>query len=121
MNNVRIMYLRDNANRPVACLAITFQRSRGEVLYNYTVQNPVDSYDKMLGRQLAIGRMVETPFKVKVNKEANMHEVSYAVLTDMVSPAGAKTTPTRAYKAAQRWLNDVEQGANSFEIFCEEM
>lgn len=98
---MRIMYLRDSQDRPVGCLAIRLIRSRGIAEYNYTVQNPVDDFDRTLGRQLAIGRMVEKPKTVKIGKDANMHEISHAVMSDLVSTKG---TPTRAVKAAQHWL-----------------
>jgi hypothetical protein len=103
MNNMRIMYLRDSSDRPVGCLAIRLIRSRGVAEYNYSVQNPVDNFERAMGRQLAIGRMVEAPLSVRISKNVDMHQVSLAVMTDLSSTKGA---PTRAVKAAQQWLKN---------------
>lgn len=112
MTNLRIMYLRDSSGRPLGCLAIRLIRSRGVAEYQYSVQNPVDDYERVLGRQLAIGRMVESPFTAKISKNASMHEVSHAVMSDLIA---CKGTPTRAVKAAQNWL----QTARSSELIVD--
>lgn len=103
MTNMRIMYLRDSSDRPVGCLAIRLIRSRGVAEYNLSVQNPVDNFERAMGRQLAIGRMVESPLSVRISKSADMHQVSHAVMNDIVATKGA---PTRAVKAAQQWLKN---------------
>ena len=103
MNNaIRVTYLRDEVQRPIGCVVIQLHRAKGLIDYQYTVQNPRDDFNRKIGRQLAIGRLVEDPISIIINKDADMHDISHAVMSDLLL---AKDTPTRAFKAAKSWLN----------------
>jgi hypothetical protein len=97
----RIMYLRNNKKQPIGCLAVKLDRAKGLAFYNFSIQNPIDDFDRSIGRQLALGRMVESPLSVKIEKDANMHEVSYSIMTDLIK---RDVSPIRAVKAAKHWL-----------------
>jgi len=105
MSNTRIMFLRDANDRPVGCLAISVDRRNHRVDYGISVLNPADKFDRKMARQLAIGRMVETPFHtylMKKDKELNMHHISDCVMMHVAYVSGA---PSRAVKAAKYWLD----------------
>ena len=101
MDKFRIMFLRDKANQPVGCVAITLNKTSTKAKFNLTTLNPVDDFDRKLARQLAIGRAVEDPMVVTLPKDASIHDVSAAV---MKSIGESKTIPDRSRKAARRWL-----------------
>ncbi len=101
----RIMYLRDRSANPVGCIAIKLlnhgELNRCLIMYQTSVLNPLDRFDRPLARQLALGRMVEKPLTVRVPADPSMHEVTSAVMRDIASDSGQ---PTRARLAARRWL-----------------
>lgn len=123
----RIKYLRDKNKFPVACLAIylptlnkkkaskkvtskkkvaskkvTSKKSKKTRLsYQFSVLNPNDLFNKEMGRQLALGRLVEKPHYVSVLGSVNKHKITEAVLNDLLTQSGV---PGRALKAARQWL-----------------
>jgi hypothetical protein len=97
----RIMYLRSETGHPVGCLAIQLNRHEGQISYALSVLNPRDRFNRAVARQLALGRLVEEPLKVKINREATMHDISEAVMKDIIK---FKDAPTRAVKAARLWV-----------------
>lgn len=103
MTDYRIQFLRDASFHPVGCVAISVNRLRGELQYQYSVLNPSDDFNRKLARQLALGRLVENPIKLPLSRDANMHEISTVVMTDLEHSDNA---PSRAVKAAKLWLND---------------
>ncbi len=98
----RIMYLRSENGHPVGCLAIQLARHTGTVSYQMSVLNPRDNFNRAVARQLALGRLLEEPINLKINKEATMHDISEAVMKDIVK--FYKSAPTRAIKAARLWV-----------------
>jgi hypothetical protein len=97
----RIMYLRSDNGHPVGCLAIQLNRHSGQISYALSVLNPKDRFNRPVARQLALGRLLEEPLKVDVNREATMHDISEAVMKDILR---YKDAPTRAIKAARLWI-----------------
>lgn len=97
----RIMYLRSEIGHPVGCLAIQLNRHDGQISYGLSVLNPRDRFNRAVARQLALGRLVEEPFKVNISREATMHDISEAVMKDILK---YKDAPTRAIKAARLWV-----------------
>lgn len=109
MNNQsknRVMYLRDQHNHPVACVYMNFDRKNGQVNYGLSVLNPQDNFKRSVARQLAIGRMYESPKTVKVTPDANNHVVATAVVLQLIQESAS--TPSRAVKAARRWLSKAQ-------------
>ena len=102
----RIQYLKDENGHYVGCIAIqehpeNHDDSRYLVEYRVSSLHPTDSFDKDVGRQLAIGRMVEAPYCVYVSKNPSMHEVSIVIMRDI---ARDSTLPSRVRRAARIWL-----------------
>lgn len=110
--NHRIMYLRDRSGNPVGCIAIKLlphvEYDRQLVVYQTSILNPLDQFDRAFARQLALGRMVEKPLTVRVISDPSMHEITSEVMRDIASDSGQ---PTRARQAAKRWLRhgDTDQ------------
>jgi hypothetical protein len=101
----RIQYLREANGHLVGCIAIVEHPHQGGfyslVEYRVSVLNPEDQFDKSVARQLALGRLVEAPFTVRVPAHPTMHEVGAAIMKDIARDSGA---PSRARRAAKIWL-----------------
>jgi len=105
----RVQYLKDANGHYVGCIAIReHEAAPGErfalVEYRVSVRNPEDEFDKDVARQLALGRMVEAPYTVRVPAHPNLHEVSAAIMKDITRDVGV---PSRAKRAAKLWLRRV--------------
>lgn len=101
----RIQFLRDPNGQPVGCVAIRVRQvtvKRTLIEYQYSVLNPLDRFDRRLARQLALGRMVEAPYTTTVHASPSRHDITVAVMENIVSDSSA---PSRAVKAAKLWLN----------------
>jgi hypothetical protein len=107
----RIMYLRGSNGHPVGCLAIEANKQDATVKYNMSVLNPTDKFNRSIAKQIAVGRLesvallVTPKTRVKGTEEPTVHDVSYAVMQDIVMK-GVKNYPARAVKAAKLWLNN---------------
>jgi hypothetical protein len=98
----RIMYLRNLSGNPVGCLAIRLNPRTQFVEYQLSVLNPLDRFDRKVARQLALGRLAESPLTLRVPRNPTMYDISVAVMRDMVNSG---TAPSRAVKAAKLWLS----------------
>lgn len=102
----RVQYLKDANGHYVGCIAI---RERPElqsgdryaVEYRVSTVNPLDAFDKDVGRQLALGRMLEAPYIVHVAHHPSMHEVGVVIMRDIAKDS---TLPSRVRRAAKNWL-----------------
>lgn len=107
--DTRIMFLRNaphpdhRLGSPCGCLAISVDRRNHRLSYQYSVLNPADQFNRKLARQLAIGRLVESPITIACPRSENlsMHNISWIVMSHL---AGSKA-PVRAIKAANNWLD----------------
>ena len=101
----RIMFLRNNAGHPIGCVAIQINRKQRTLQYGYSVLNPADKFDRKVARQLALGRLMESPIEISVMREdLNMHEITRSIMRSLVL---SNKTPARAVRAAKLWLNFV--------------
>lgn len=111
-DSYRVMYLRSSypvvdgrltSGQPVGCVAIRVDGRK--VSYGLSVQNPADSFNRAVARELAVARLKENPVTLTVvsllNSELDMHDITEAV---MVSLASEKDVPNRAIKAAKVWM-----------------
>lgn len=103
----RIQYLREANGHLIGCIALKEHDLKGGfyslVEYRVSVLNPEDQFDKGVARQLALGRLVEAPFTVRVPVHPTMHEVGAAIMKDIARDSDA---PSRARKAAKLWIRD---------------
>lgn len=95
------MYLRDKNGWTVGCVAMLLQSKERQVGFQLSVVNPADKFERVLARQLALGRLVEQPYFVSLPRQYNAHDISEAV---MVAIRNNSALPTRAREAARRWL-----------------
>lgn len=107
----RIQYLKDENGRYVGCIALqerVAHKGSKTVLVEYRIStvNPTDTFDKDVARQLAIGRLIEAPFTVRVRAHANMYEISSVIMKDIAADSAA---PSRTRRAAKHWLRTNSQ------------
>lgn len=101
----RVMFLRDEKGQPVGCLAIGLTSKQRVVKYQVSVLNPIDRFDRKIARLVALGRLVESPFTAVLADETDvsMHQISRDVMMHL---AYNKEVPSRASRAARRWLRN---------------
>lgn len=113
-NSIRFMYVRDSEWNPIGCLAITVDRKRNRAQYGLSMRNPKDAsdkdgrrvrFDRDYAQQMALVNLAADPDvkRAYIAKEANMHQITSAVMMDIVARG---TAPSGAMKHAKRWLED---------------
>jgi hypothetical protein len=114
-SNHRIMFLRDKSGQPVGCIAIVVSEKKSRVRYQISVLNPSDKFDRDLARHIALGRLVEKPFEIKLNGQLNQIVITKEVMNALKANEGV---PMRARKAATLWLDSIptDQCAGYIEI-----
>jgi len=100
-NQTRFMYLRDNNNQPVGCLAVQYDKDSGSTSYQVSTLNPHDRFDRARGRTIAEARLAKRPKSLTVQAKT-LHEVYRAVLENLKAD---KEFPLRTVEAAKAWLN----------------
>ena len=106
MSNHKIMFLRGKANHPVGCIAIDldFLKDRSvpkSIYFQVSTLNPMDSFNRKVARQLAIGRLAESPITIEDIDCTSVHNVIRAVMEYI---AADSTLPKRSRNAAKNWL-----------------
>ena len=101
--NFRIMFLRGSNNHPVGCIAMRL--GGNSVAYQVSTLNPVDKFNRRVARQLALGRLLESPFLIQANA-SNIHETVRSVMQDI---SRNKSVSNRARICAARWINSAKQ------------
>lgn len=103
----RIMYLRLANDRPVGCVAISVDKRNHRIHYQVSALNPADRFDRKVARQLALGRLVESPLPVPLprGEEVSMHLITEVVMRHL----SKSNAPGRAIKAAKLWLRGLNQ------------
>jgi hypothetical protein len=97
------MFLRNVDERPVGCVVINVDRHLKRIEYQVSTLNPLDHFKRDVARQLAMGRLVEAPFRMWLPNKAGLHEISRRVMTHL---AANKALPSRSRKAAKQWLSN---------------
>jgi len=101
------MFLRDVKGQPVGCLAIGLDRKKHHAVYQLSVLNPADRFNRKMARHLALGRLMETPVSIPLQrgKDLTKHHISNVVMSHLAK----SKAPTRAVKAAKQWLRMAQQ------------
>jgi len=100
----RFMFLRTDSGFPVACVAMKYSKA-GMVTYGVSTQHPKDRFNRKLARDLALGRLVSSPWiAVVLGQNPSAHDISRAVVSDLLKKA---VLPSRTYSAAKKWLKKV--------------
>jgi hypothetical protein len=121
MSSIRYMYVRDDQYGPCGCVAIQVHRSKNRVEYGLSVRHPIDcknaagkqlKFNRRQAQSLALDRMIEAPRYAYIDREATQHDISRAVMQDIV--ANGKS-PTRAVRFAKNWLKVADLMADIIE------
>lgn len=113
----RFMYLRDDKLNPCGCLVIDVDRKGHTLSYQMSVLNPADrfKFERKLAREIALKRLDTKPITLSLNSsEVTRHDISRLVMKDILN---TKKVPTRARKAAQRWLMVADYIAAQQNVF----
>ena len=114
-NLIRHIYIRDTHDRPIGCIAVRVMRSKNRAEYGLAMRHPKDAVDekhrmikldRQLAQQLAEAELDTDPKRTYISNEADFHEVTAAVLSNVIANAAA---PTRAIRFAKRWLNNMQE------------
>ena len=97
MGNIRFIYLRDSNRRPVGCIAT--RRDGDNLLYQLSIANPKDQFNKSLARYIATERLTEKPVALDASGMNSGHALSALVMTSLLN-----SRHTRAKMAAKLWL-----------------
>lgn len=114
----RFMFLRTSyeylkKSAPLGCVAISLTDNKNRVIYQVSICNPSDEFNRSQARQLALGRLIEKPKTVVVGVvNPTMHDITRAV---MLAVEQDSDVPTRARKAAGSWLDSMV-GLNFFDL-----
>jgi len=106
----RIQFLRDSKGQAIGCLAIKAESNVGRnggyttITYQMSVLNPLDKFDRKMARQLALGRLVESPISLTM-RDSTPHRKAITQLV-MENIKNDPLAPTRARKAANLWLRE---------------
>lgn len=88
---------------PVGCVVTSLAEDQKTISYQVTSHNPLDEYNRKIGRELAVGRLALHPIVVDLEGVApKRHAILRAVLLDIVE--NASMFPIRLSKAADHWL-----------------
>lgn len=103
--NSRIMYIRDTNWAPFGAVVIKVDRSHRRAHYQLSVLNPNDGikFDRHEAQRRAMARLIDTPITVSIPKDATQHDISMAVMTDIVD----SDAPSRARRFARMWIDNV--------------
>lgn len=101
MKDYRVMFLRGRNNHPVGCVAMQLFGDRA--VYQVSTLNPSDNFDRRMARQLAIGRLVESPIHLVTGSQDSVHDTTKAIMKHMSDNI---LLPKRSRVAAKRWINE---------------
>lgn len=98
-----IHFVRNDKGMPVGCLAFRdVYGSDDEIFveYGFSVHNPSDNWNRKLARQLAIGRMIESPYRLVSGPNWNISRMIEEILRDLPN----RNVPKRMLREAERSL-----------------
>ena len=101
MLNHHIHYIRNANGVPVGCVAFRDVYGKDTLIhveYGFSVHNPSDTWNRKLARQIAIGRMVESPFRIKGDPTWNISRTIQEVVMDI----SRQNVPKRIKREASR-------------------
>jgi hypothetical protein len=117
--DIRTMYLKNSKNRPAGCIVTRLSEDKKSVSYQVSTCNPRDSYNKVVGRAIAVGRLDLKPIELSLDGEVlpTRYNILRKVLTD-VCALGSNALPfgkrikgsayrgvtLRLARAAELWL-----------------
>jgi hypothetical protein len=89
---------------PIGCLVTSLSKDRKTIRYQFSVLNPVDEFKRSLARHIALGRLLEIPFRIKgLRGDENSWQINSLVMEDILN-SKSRDIPSRARKSAKLWL-----------------
>ena len=101
-NSYHVMYLRAPDGSPIGCVA--FNQDGIYLDYQVSVINPIDKFNREVSRSLAVGRLLSQPHTAYLSSaNASKHDLIRKVMQTIER---VPELPSRARRAAHRWLRD---------------
>ena len=101
----RIIYLRTANGAAVGCVAFASSKEYSDLKYQVSVHNPKDKFSRSLARQIALGRLIDSPIVLSAVQEGTIHDVVAKIMKHIIeSNDTSKVFPARAISAAKMWL-----------------
>ena len=97
----------DIIRRPIGCLTVELHREANEIHYGYSVCSPLDNWDAVIAREIAVGRLAKKPLVIK-GIPATGHAITEVIMRDIIANNEVQSSKTSrsalARQAAQGWL-----------------
>lgn len=106
-STTKTMYLRNAKGHAVGCVVSRRVNSTIEqdlVEYEISVLNPVDKFNRKLGREIALGRLNTHPRELHISCKASGKQAARQILADIGGWPMGNSVPNRAIKAALTML-----------------
>jgi len=97
---MKIFYLRNESGRAIACVAWDGKRAE-RIIFAVSTHNPIDPYNKEVGRSLAVGRFQFSPHALVLVAGLDS---PFRYLLGCI--AEQREFPTRTRNAAAAWLKN---------------
>ena len=108
---MRIQYLRQQNKHqpnargiPIACIVSTVDRENDCILYAVSIAHRKDSFEKKMGRKIALGRLEGHPHVIK-GVPTTTHEINKLVMADINQNEKIKRVRT----LTERWLTKANE------------
>lgn len=95
-DNIKIYWMRDEIGNPVSCLAT--KQMDNVIVYAISTHNPLDKFQKKVGRGIAITRLAGTQAHAIIDGSDVKKRIMEAIVADT-------NAPQRARDSAKEWLD----------------
>lgn len=107
MSNIKIFYLHDNKkNRHVTVARIL---NGDEVLFAYSMNNPKDTFNKKVGRAIAIGRLVSNVGNDESYRVKLLGRRAIVAILEVISKENCFPNSLRRLAEDKLWTFSLEQ------------
>lgn len=97
-NRIRFMFIRNSKGHPVGCMAYRvnpgisdFDRAlRGTIEFEVSTHNPLDPFDRALGRSIAEGRLMKHPMVLAQSENDPLYDAMLHMLSNEAVPERLK-------------------------------
>lgn len=97
---IQVEWLRDSVQNVFGCIAV--KRAGRKVNVGVSLRHPEDQFSPVLAKQLAIGRMIDSPISVE---PIHLYDRVDSMYSAMKALAKSKDVSTSVRRAARRWIS----------------
>lgn len=72
-NSPKIVYIRNNKNFPVGCIAYSFDKHNWRLTFGYSIYNPKDKFNRQLARHVATQRFLKKARYITCKKDSHVN------------------------------------------------